>query len=143
MAHKKHICKPGYPLPDYNGHTTDDKRCPRCGSEELTLMGGSMIKSGQRIGICAECGENFVVEPPSNKVETQQVEFDLIDTGEARRGYDYAYRMYQRCLKLADETKNALWIERTTYWKERAAIFGTVLKAQSRFSHIQSNGEDS
>lgn len=69
MAHKKYTCKPGYPLPGYNGHTTDAGHCPRCGSEELTLIGGRIIKSGQHIGICASCGENFIVELPNQSLK--------------------------------------------------------------------------
>jgi transcription elongation factor Elf1 len=54
MAQKRHIeLVDGYPLPGYN--------CPRCGSEELTLIGP--FTSGQRVGVCKNCGENFIVEP--------------------------------------------------------------------------------
>ena len=63
MSKAKGTRKEGYPLPGYEGHTTDAEHCPRCGSEEFALIGGSLIQSGQRIGICRECGENFIVEP--------------------------------------------------------------------------------
>ena len=61
---KRQPSRPGYPLPDYHGHTTDDKHCPSCGSEEITLIGGGLVKSGQQIGICYNCSENFIVDPP-------------------------------------------------------------------------------
>lgn len=70
MSHKipRHM-RPGYPIAGYNGHTTDDKHCPRCGSREVTLLGFA-IASGRRIGLCAECGENYIVE--SERAEQRQ-----------------------------------------------------------------------
>ncbi len=57
---------PGYPLPGYNGHTTDPQHCPRCGRPEAVLLSG--FTSGQRIGICENCGANYVVEPQKEEV---------------------------------------------------------------------------
>lgn len=52
--------KENYPIPGYNGHTTDEKHCPRCGSEAITII--SCFSSGRRIGVCHNCGENYIVE---------------------------------------------------------------------------------
>jgi uncharacterized Zn finger protein (UPF0148 family) len=61
MSYKKHPRQPGYPIPGYNGHTADAVHCPRCGSPAVKLLGG--FTSGQRIGVCSACGENYIVEP--------------------------------------------------------------------------------
>ena len=61
MATKKHAKLAGYPQPGYNGHTDDAVRCPNCGSQHIRLLDG--FTSGQRLGICFNCGENYVVEP--------------------------------------------------------------------------------
>lgn len=53
--------KDGYPIPGYNGHTHDAAHCPRCGAEDIILL--ARILSGQRIGVCHNCAENFIVEP--------------------------------------------------------------------------------
>ena len=57
---KRHGPMAGFPMPGYNGHTTNSRRCPRCGSRERSLLAPAL--SGQRIGICHNCGENFVVD---------------------------------------------------------------------------------
>jgi formate dehydrogenase maturation protein FdhE len=64
VAKPKRIVRPGYPLPNYNGHTVDVKHCPNCGSTEVALLSG--FTSGQRIGICNECAANYIVEPEAN-----------------------------------------------------------------------------
>ncbi len=58
---RKHRRRENYPIPGYNGHTTDEEHCPRCGSENVTRLGN--FSSGRRIGICHECGENYVLDP--------------------------------------------------------------------------------
>lgn len=35
--------------------------CDRCGSENVKALGN--FASGRRIGICQDCGENFVIYP--------------------------------------------------------------------------------
>ena len=54
-------CRENYPIPGYIGYTTDPLHCPRCGSEDVTILLGS-FSSGSRIGVCRECGENYIVE---------------------------------------------------------------------------------
>lgn len=54
-------CRENYPVPGYGGYTTDERHCPRCGSEDVTILLGS-FSSGSRIGVCHECGENYIVK---------------------------------------------------------------------------------
>ena len=53
-------CRESYRITDYGASTTDAKHCPRCGSTYVVLLGH--FSSGKRIGVCRECGENYVVE---------------------------------------------------------------------------------
>jgi hypothetical protein len=58
---KKTITKlAGYPLASFP-YTTDPERCPNCGSDRVTLIGG--FTSRQRIGVCQNCAANYIVEP--------------------------------------------------------------------------------
>jgi predicted RNA-binding Zn-ribbon protein involved in translation (DUF1610 family) len=63
MPKPKRVVRPGYPLPDFKvtGHTVDAWHCPNCGSTAISLLDG--FTSGQRIGICNECGANYIAEP--------------------------------------------------------------------------------
>lgn len=38
-------------------------RCTRCTSTAVKVMGNGQIQSGKAIGICRDCGENFVILP--------------------------------------------------------------------------------
>ncbi len=67
MAHK---CREGYPLPGYGGETADEKHCPRCGCDSVAVL-SSHIMSGKRIGICQECGENYIITPLTPQTEGQ------------------------------------------------------------------------
>lgn len=59
---KKNIKRDGYPVSIYAGYTTDAAHCPRCGAEDIALLRPCL--SGQRIGVCHECGENYIVSAP-------------------------------------------------------------------------------
>jgi len=51
----------GYPLASFP-YTTDPEHCPNCGSEKMGLV-DAVFTSGQRIGVCKNCGANYIVEP--------------------------------------------------------------------------------
>ena len=65
MPKKKITFAEGYPLASYltDGTTDDDKLCPRCGSDKFDFV-DCQITSGQRIGVCRNCGANYIVNPP-------------------------------------------------------------------------------
>lgn len=58
---KRNATRSGYPIHNYQGYTTDREHCPKCGDKGVALLGP--LKSGQHIGICHNCAENYIVEP--------------------------------------------------------------------------------